>query len=102
MRSTLTISSHAKLFPRLKYLANSQRDTSERNISTVYILSVCVYLISDPLTASKTRASSVTAFESLSSLQRYKNGMRASAEKNTGRSRSHNKLSPPIPIQNFK
>ena len=43
----------------------------------------------------------VTAFDNLSSLQRYKNGMIARAEKNTGRSRSHNKLSPPIPIQTF-
>jgi len=44
------MSSHAKLFPRLKYLAKSQSDTIERNISIVYILTVCVYLISDPFT----------------------------------------------------
>ena len=70
--------------------------------SIEYIRNVCVYLISEPFTARRKRASNVTALLSLSSLQRRTNGKIARTEKAIGSSRSQWTLSPPTAIQNLR
>jgi hypothetical protein len=97
----LKIIKRKKPLPLFKNRTKSHSENNPKQRNRLYILTSCAYLISEPLTAKNVKASAITEWESLSCRQSNMKGISATAEKNTGKNLSQNKLSPPIAIQIF-